>query len=91
MMSWLQIGRTKNLQQNFNNETKLSGKEWVQSLLRWRDLQFRNPEPTVVSRVMAFNKIKVTQTYDKLLAVYDVYEFGLSSIFTVDDSGFSGM
>jgi hypothetical protein len=63
----------KNQKQNFNSQTKLSGKEWAQSFLRWRDFRFGNPEPTVVTRILASNIIKVTQIYDNSLAVFDVH------------------
>jgi hypothetical protein len=74
----------------FKGEIKLAEQDWAQGFLRRnRGLSVRKPEPATVSRILAFNKIDVTWNYDNLVAVSEMYMFGLHHIFTVDERGFS--
>jgi hypothetical protein len=52
-----EFAERNNMKHNFNHEIKLAGKCRAQSFIRWnRELSVRKPEPTTVSRILAFNR-----------------------------------
>jgi hypothetical protein len=78
---------------NFKQEIKLAVKDLAQGFLRRsRELNVSKPEPiTVRIMILAFtsSKTEVTQIYGNLVAVFEMYKFGLNHIFSVDERGFS--
>lgn len=78
------------LKNSFNQETKLAGKDWAQGFLRRNpNLSLRKPEPTSVSRILAFNKAEVDRFFNNLMEVTDRYKFTPARIFNVDETGIS--
>jgi hypothetical protein len=77
---------------NFKHKIKLTRKGWAQVFLRRnRELTVRKPEHATVSRALAFNKVQVTRIYVNLMAVSEMYKFGIYRIFSVDGSELSSV
>lgn len=77
-----------NIKHNFNEATKLAGKDWAQGFMRRNpQLSLRKPEATSINRILSFNKNEISHFYDNLKSVMDKYNFPPSRIFNVDETG----
>lgn len=71
-----------NIENNFNKESKLAGRDWVVGFLKRNpELSLRKPEATSINRILAFNKIEVDRFFNNLMAVMEKYKFAPSRIF----------
>lgn len=75
---------------NFNRENQMAGKDWYNGFIkRHRQISLRNPEPTSLARLTAFNKPAVSKFFSSLENLIDRYHFSATSIFNVDETALS--
>jgi hypothetical protein len=75
---------------NFNADTGLAGRDWLQGFLRRHErLSMRLPEKTSAARASAFNRLNVTNLFDLLGQLMDKIIFPPSSIYNCDETGIS--
>lgn len=54
-----QYAEIHNIKHNFNDETQMAGRDWLEGFLRRNKISVRKPEATSVNRITAFNKTEV--------------------------------
>jgi hypothetical protein len=83
-----QLAEINDIQNNFNADKKMAGKDWVVGFLRRNtQLSLRTPEPTSIGRAVGFNPVQVGHFYDLLQETYQNQQFHPSHIWNVDEIG----
>lgn len=83
-----------NIQNDFNEETKMAGRYWLDGFLsRHEEISIRQAEPTSIHRAIGFNKAKVEKFFDVLRHVLFIEDENRKippeNIYNVDESGFT--
>ncbi|XP_003240827.1 uncharacterized protein LOC100571979 [Acyrthosiphon pisum] len=73
----------------FNTEKKSAGEGFIREFMRECGLTMRKPESTSVARLMAFNRVNVSNFFELLRDVRLKYSFTAEQIYNVDETGFS--
>lgn len=73
---------------NFDNEAKMAGRDWLTSFKkRHQGISLREPEPTSINRITAFNEEDVKKYFENLNSLLKKYNFTENRIYNVDESG----
>lgn len=76
------------IRNNFNDETKLAGTDWMYGFIRRNPrISLRTPENTSAARASGFNKVSVKAFFDLLGSLLDKYKFKPSRIYNCDETG----
>ena len=85
-----EIAEKNGLPHPFNRVKKEAGKKWFYNFRkRHPELSLRSPENTSIARLTGFNETNVYGFFDKLEALIDEHKFDATTIFNMDESGFS--
>lgn len=85
-----QLAERNRIPHNFNNTTKLAGKKWFYSFMkRHPELSVRQPENTSIARAKGFNREAINKFFDILEDIVKKNGLNATSIYNVDESGFS--
>lgn len=85
-----QIAEQNCISHRFNRNTKMAGKKWFYSFMkRHPRLSLRLPENTSMARVKGFNREAVYHFFDILQEISRTNGIDATTIFNVDESGFS--
>ncbi|XP_039763643.1 uncharacterized protein LOC120636292 [Pararge aegeria] len=69
-------------------QNNMAGPDWFKSFMhRNPQLSLRTPEATSLSRATSFNRTNVKDFFDKLQFLFQKYEFTVSRIWNVDETG----
>lgn len=83
-----QLAENNNIENNFNKDKKMAGKEWLYSFLsRHPQLSLRNPEATSLARAKGFNRVAVDKFFTLLQSLYEKHNFSPCDIYNVDETG----
>lgn len=77
------------LPHNFNNNSKMAGRDWLEGFLKRNGISIRKPEATSINRVTAFNKTEVSLFYKNLEKLMETYKFTPKNIYNCDETGIS--
>lgn len=77
------------LENRFNDELKVAGKDWVYRFLEDSGLSLRTPEQCSLGRAMGFNKVQVERYFVNLQTCLEKYKFLPHRIFNMDETGVS--
>ena len=81
------VAEKANIDHPFNKETKIAGKDWVQSFLARHILSLRQPQGTSVARAVGFNKPQVQRFFDLFKEVLESHGCQPSRVWNMDETG----
>lgn len=84
------VAEKNKIPHQFSTEKQMAGKKWYYNFMRRnKHLSLRQPESTSLNRIKGFNKENVYAFFDLLEQLCDKYDINATSIFNMDESGFS--
>lgn len=84
------LAEKNHIPHQFNREKGIAGKKWYYKFMRRHsNLSLRQPESTSLNRIKGFNKENVNGFFDILENICDKHNINATSIFNMDESGFS--
>lgn len=84
------LAKKNKIPHQFSTEKKMAGKKWYYNFIkRHNNLSLRQPESTSLNRAKGFNKQRVYEYFDLLEALCDKHHLDATSVYNMDESGFS--
>ncbi|KAJ8938673.1 hypothetical protein NQ314_011374 [Rhamnusium bicolor] len=83
------LAEKNNISHQFNREKKIAGKKWYYKFTRRHRNLLRQPKSTSLNRIKGFNKENVNEYFDLLEKLCDRHNIDATTIFNIDESGFS--
>jgi len=81
-----------NVPHPFNDQKKMAGKDWLAGFLRrHQQISIRNPEPTSMSRAVAFNEANKNRFFEIYKHELQKEQFTASRVWNVDETGFTAV
>ena len=78
-----------NVPRPLNDQKQMAGKDWLAGFLRrHQQISIRNPEPTSMSRAVAFNEANKNRFYEIYKHELQKEQFTASRVWNVDETGF---
>lgn len=77
------------LPHNFNKNSQMAGRDWLEGFLKRNEISVRKPEATSINRITAFNKTEVALFYKNLEKLMETYKFTPKNIYNCDETGIS--
>lgn len=77
------------IKHQFNNNTEMAGRDWLERFLSRNDISIRKAEGCSLNRVTAFNKAEVDVFFKLLEEVMEKYKFSANNIYNFDETGIS--
>jgi len=71
----------------FNDDKKAAGEDWLRSFLKRQNLSIRLPQATSISRMVGFNKPKVTEFFQVYSEMLQKRSFTANNIYNMDETG----
>ncbi|XP_074030793.1 tigger transposable element-derived protein 6 isoform X2 [Leptinotarsa decemlineata] len=78
-----------NLKHNFNQSSKMVGRDWLHAFMTRHNISIRKPEATSINRIIAFNKTKISLFFELLGQLMEKHRFVPKNIYNSDEMGIS--
>ena len=80
-----------NINHPFNRHTRLAGKDWAIDFNRRHRISVRTPQSTSMSRVVAFDREKVSRFFELLKVIYDRDGIPPHRVYNLDETGITSV
>lgn len=64
-----------NLKHNFNQSSKMAGRDWLHAFMTRHNISIRKPEATSINRITAFNKTQISMFFELLGQLMEKHRF----------------
>ncbi|KAG7294875.1 hypothetical protein JYU34_002823 [Plutella xylostella] len=78
-----------NVKHNFNQASKMAGRDWLHAFMARNNISIRKPEATSINRITAFNKTEVSLFFELLGQLMEKHKFVQKNIYNCDETGIS--